>query len=379
MPEMKRLRFQNVLQEAIPLLLWLGFVLMPFLLRSPSMPSYVRKHFLENIFWSNLLLLSVFYLHAYVIYPFTKKKNGIWWYSLSLAGCLAVFLYISFSLLPETIPPGGPRNPGEHVEPLSSRNTGGNDALVPPPANFRDPARRPPDHRAFKILPFFFVVFCSYSYCILRDNTKREKALTEKETEHLKTELKFLRSQISPHFMFNVLNSMVSLARKQSPMLEISLINMSNLMRYMLYESNGKLVSLTTEVDYLRDYIDLQLLRYGDTVKLNFYLSGRTEGYNIEPMLLIPFVENAFKHGIFMIDGPIIDISLSISESDPSGQLVFSVVNSISPEGEKSEDGMGIGLSNIKRRLTLLYPGKHQLTIDKNNDIFRTELHIKLT
>lgn len=385
---MIKLKFQNWLQEAIPLLLWLGFVLMPFLLRPPSMPSGMRTHFIENIFFSNLLLLAVFYLHAYVIYPLTKKTNGVWKYLLAVLVCMGAFLYASHQLAP------APAREFGNVRYFRKDSFPPDDSL---PEN--DSFRRHPDHfddqmppphpnhdlrfkvimpyPGFRVIPFLFVILCSYCYCILRDNNKRERALKEHENEHLKTELNFLRSQVSPHFMFNVLNSMVSLARKQSPLLETSLINMSNLMRYMLYESNGKLVSLSTEIEYLKNYIDLQLLRYGDTVSLNLYLNGQPENFTIEPMLLIPFVENSFKHGISMIDNPLIDISLDINNE--TGILKFNVVNSISPQEEKNEEGTGIGLSNVKRRLMLLYPGKHEIKIENADNIFSVELQIKLT
>lgn len=371
---MNKIKLQNWLQEAIPLLLWSGFVLLPFLIRSPSMPAYVRTHFLGNIFLNNLLLLAVFYLHAYGIYPLRKKKNGLWLYLLALIMCMAVFMFVSQRISPR------PR-PAEFVRAFPRHdNFEGRDSF-PKPDHFPPPDERPRVKvlmlfPGFKIAPFLFVILCSYCYCILRDNTKRERALKERENENLKTELSFLRSQISPHFMFNVLNSMVSLARKQSPLLEASLINMSSLMRYMLYEGNGKLVSLNTELEYLRNYIDLQLLRYGDSVRLNLYINGQAENYHIEPMLLIPFVENAFKHGIAMIKDPLIDISIAVNNE--TGELLFNVVNSVSPQENNAEGEIGIGLANVKRRLALLYPEKHHLKIERVKNLFNIELQIKL-
>ncbi|MGX5688899.1 sensor histidine kinase [Arcticibacter tournemirensis] len=375
---MNKIKLQNWLQEAIPLLLWLGFVLLPFLMRSASMPAYVRTHFLENIFLTNLLLLAVFYLHAYGIYPLRKRKNGIWLYVLALAACMAAFMFVS-----QRISPGPqPAVLAERARALPYPGSFQHRDSFPGPEHFPRPGGEPPMKvrllfPGFRITPFFFVILCSYCYCILRDTTKRERALKEHENENLKTELTFLRSQISPHFMFNVLNSMVSLARKQSPLLEASLINMSNLMRYMLYESNGKLVSLNTELEYLRNYIDLQLLRYGDSVRLNLYINGQAEHYHIEPMLLIPFVENAFKHGISMIKDPLIDISVSVNNE--TGELLFNVVNNISPQENKDEGEIGIGLANVKRRLALLYPEKHHLKIERARNLFNVELQIKLT
>jgi LytS/YehU family sensor histidine kinase len=229
----------------------------------------------------------------------------------------------------------------------------------------------------FHLPPFAIAILCSYCYCLLLGFNKREMVLSERENTQLKTELSFLRSQISPHFMFNVLNSMVSLARKNSDLLEPSLINMSNLMRYMLYERNGNVIFLKTEIEYLRNYIDLQLLRYGDTVKLNMYVNGNFDFYHIEPMLLLPFVENAFKHGISMIAEPLIDIFLTVS--DQTDTLQFVVLNNISPVKDMQESETGIGLQNIKRRLELLYPGKHKLNLSNQDEVFKAEIIIKLT
>lgn len=357
---------QNWLQEAVPLLLWLGFVLLPFLSPSQNVPQYVHRNFIRHIFFSNILLLLVFYVHAYGLYPLKKRNKGLLWYFLGIVGFLLIYVYLSRLLAGFRLPPAGP----VHMGPPP--------AIHPPHEPHREffPHPGPPWNPGGRLLPFLFVIILSYCYCIVRDNTKREKALKDNENEHLKTELTFLRSQVSPHFMFNVLNSMVSLARKQSPLLETSLINLSNLMRYMLYESNGKLVSLTTEIEYLKNYIDLQLLRYGDSVKLNLYLNGNPSHFTIEPMLLIPFVENSFKHGIAMVEDPLIDISLKIL---PTGVLQFTVVNSVSTTEDQSEDGIGIGLSNVKRRLMLLYPRNHQLKITNDKKIFSIELQIKLT
>jgi LytS/YehU family sensor histidine kinase len=137
---------------------------------------------------------------------------------------------------------------------------------------------------------------------------REEKIKSDLENERLKSELSFLRSQISPHFMFNLLNSMVSLARKKSDLLEPMLIKMSEILRYMLYEKDDSKIPIEKEHAYLNNYIDLQILRFGKKVKVNFESNLENTSLLIEPMLLIPFVENAFKHGTGMIKEPTIDI-----------------------------------------------------------------------
>ncbi|HTN38934.1 MAG TPA: sensor histidine kinase [Arachidicoccus sp.] len=189
-------------------------------------------------------------------------------------------------------------------------------------------------------------------------------------------ELKFLRSQINPHFLFNVLSSLVSLARKKSDRLEPSLILLSDMMRYMIYDSNDKKVSLESEVTYLESYIALQQLRFDDSVPINasLELDSSSDHLLIEPMLLIPFVENAFKHGTGWINGPAIKIHLRVE----SKILVFNVENRFNGTDTQKDTAGGIGLVNVKSRLNLLYPGRHQLTSSIERNTFIVHLRIQL-
>jgi LytS/YehU family sensor histidine kinase len=197
----------------------------------------------------------------------------------------------------------------------------------------------------------------------------------ERLNENLKTELALLRSQVSPHFMFNVLNNMVALARKQSDLLEPSLIKLSSLMRYMLYETGEQKVSLEKETEYLQSYIDLQQQRFGKKVIVNVTVTPADKQYDIEPMLLIPFVENAFKHGTGMIEHAQIDINLQAMNNI----LHFTVKNKYAPSSSEIKDtASGIGLANVQRRLELLYSHNHELTINKDNDTFSIALQIHL-
>ncbi len=351
---MKKLTLKSWFYQLVPLLLWTVFAVLPFLFRINDSNFAQHRFFLREMLYKNILNLVVFYGHTYLIYPFLKKKNGLIWYTICLLACFTVYIVIA-----------------EHLRPSPQDFARMNPQIG---AGFPKP---PPINIFFSVPAFIITILVSFCYSILTNTNRREKSLKDRENNQLKAELNFLRSQISPHFMFNVLNSMVSLARKKSELLEPSLINMSNLMRYMLYERTDKLVSLKTEVEYLQNYTDLQLLRYGDTVQLNMYITGNLEGYSIEPMLLIPFVENAFKHGISMIDEPLIDVFLTV---DPeTGTLQFVVFNNISPVKDMQEGGTGIGLQNVQRRLELLYPGKHKLNITNQKSVFKAEIRIKLS
>ena len=228
----------------------------------------------------------------------------------------------------------------------------------------------------FYILPYIFIIGTSISYRIVTDSSRQEKLRKEQETETLKTELNFLRSQVSPHFMFNVLNTLVSMARKKSDLMEPSLIKLSNLMRYMLYESNDEKISLEQEIQYLKSYIDLQLLRFGDDIDLELNIANNVEGFEIEPMLLIAFVENAFKHGVGMVENPFIKIHLDVDKK--TSELRFTVENSIAPLDSAKDKSSGIGLNNMRRRLELLYNGRYKLETAEKGGIFVSNLNIGL-
>ncbi len=228
--------------------------------------------------------------------------------------------------------------------------------------------------------PSFIFFAVSIVYRKIVDNIHRERLQKEERAERLATELKFLRSQINPHFLFNTLTNLVSLARKKSELLEPALIQLSDLMRYMLYDTQGKRVPLTKEVAYLRDYIGLQRLRFEENIDVSVTIGLATDTdqrYCIEPMLLIPFVENAFKHGTGYMGSPEIVIQLT----EQQGQLLFHVRNRIaSPAAETSKDGdSGIGLVNVRKRLELLYGKAYRLDIDRQDGWYAVTLKLALS
>jgi sensor histidine kinase YesM len=232
---------------------------------------------------------------------------------------------------------------------------------------------------------FFFIIIASAALRMIRDRIEENQRVKEKETENLKTELSLLRSQVSPHFMFNIMNNMVALARKKSDLLEPSLIKLSSLLRYMLYETAEK-VSLQKEVEYLQSYIDLQQQRFGNNVAIRSCMQKIDRNYEIEPMLLIPFVENAFKHGtglVTKVAGSNL-VLYNISEIDidltaENNRLNFSVRNRYNENSAEVKDKTsGIGLNNVKRRLNLLYGSRHSLQIEQKDGLFIISLQLIL-
>ena len=223
-------------------------------------------------------------------------------------------------------------------------------------------------------IPIVFVAAISTGYGLFNYVVKEERIKQEKQQERLQSELSFLRSQISPHFIFNILNSIVYLIRSKSDLAEPVTIKLSELMRYMLYESENAQIPLEKELSYLKNYIELQKVRFEEDVEINLNTEGEATTQIIEPMLMIPFVENAFKHGVGMVLNPIIDISLETTEKE----LFFTVKNKIAPEIRENKDGSsGIGLKNVNRRLELLYPNAHHLDIQNEDGWFIVNLQLQ--
>lgn len=232
-------------------------------------------------------------------------------------------------------------------------------------------------HRNLKhyriVLPLVLVAAISTGYGLLNYIEKQDKYNEDKQKERLQSELSFLRSQISPHFIFNILNSIVYLIRTKSDAAEPVTLKLSELMRYMLYESENTHITLEKEILYLSNYIELQKVRFEEDVEIKFDTEGGATTQIIEPMLLIPFVENAFKHGVGMVLDPIIDIHLTINKNN----ILFVVKNKIAPESAHIKDNSsGIGLKNVQRRLELLYPKKHLLVIKNDNNWFEVSLNL---
>jgi sensor histidine kinase YesM len=226
------------------------------------------------------------------------------------------------------------------------------------------------------LFPLIMISGIASTYGLLLEFIDFESKREEQVNEQMKSELSFLRSQISPHFIFNILNSIVYLIRtKADKQAEDVTIRLSSLMRYMLYDSDQSMVPLERELEYLRNYIDLQHMRFDGDVDIDFQIDGTVRSCTIEPMLLIPFVENAFKHGVSLVQNPKIKVYFSIDY----GHLKFKVENKIGQIPDLSKEvSSGIGMKNVLRRLELLYPEKHQINVTNTGEIFQVDLEIRL-
>nr|WP_246202965.1 histidine kinase [Fulvivirga lutimaris] len=193
------------------------------------------------------------------------------------------------------------------------------------------------------------------------------------ENEKLAVELKYLKSQINPHFLFNTLHNLNYLTQIKSDQASEVIVMLSNIMRYMIYDSNKPSVTLRKEIDYIQDYLALEAIRLNNKFDLKFDVTEANDQLEIAPLIFIPFVENAFKHGISDKDEKSwIDIRLSTKEN-----IMYLVVeNSI---GEKVDmESSGVGLENVKKRLALGYPGKYTLDIDESEKKYHVSLTLDL-
>ncbi|MBS1646393.1 MAG: sensor histidine kinase [Bacteroidetes bacterium] len=219
--------------------------------------------------------------------------------------------------------------------------------------------------------PFFefLVVF------ILSFTLKINERLKLSEQEKINAELSYLKAQINPHFLFNTLNSIYSLAIEKSDYTATAVVKLSGMMRYVITEANQKFVSLEKEINYIRDYIDLQKLRIDPNVNLFFELSGDVEQKKIAPLILISFIENAFKYGINTEENSEIKINIDVTKNYLHFRVRNNKVNTQQLHIQKS----GVGIENTAGRLQLLYPGRHKLRVTNHSEYFAILLSIQLS
>lgn len=222
---------------------------------------------------------------------------------------------------------------------------------------------------------FSFLTMAKY----IKDNYIRQYYESEQQRLQVQTELQNLKAQISPHFLFNTMNNFYGLAVDQSKKLPELMVRLSELLRYSLYETNYATVPLSKEIRYLKNYIELEKIRLEDNLAFTFNTQiAENDSSEIAPLLLVVFIENAFKHAKNIRSGEVkININLSLSTEKV---LLFEVGNNcLSDEIETDHTQSGIGLSNVKKRLEVLYPnGQHELTVKKERDYFQIRLRINL-
>ena len=227
------------------------------------------------------------------------------------------------------------------------------------------------------IIPHFLLVSMGAAFKLLSDYVRTQRRLAEITKEKAQSELQFLKSQINPHFLFNSLNSVYFLIDKSNKDARESLHKFSEMLRYQLYECGGEKIGIEKEIRYLEDYVDLQRLRKDEKYKVDFLCGSNVKGFEIEPLLLIPFVENSFKHLSHFGNGKMNEINIDIQRQN--GEFRFSVANTVDYSSKQNTEPVGgIGLRNVKRRLELLYPEKHNLKVTETDGWFKIDLRLKV-
>lgn len=332
----------------------------------------VGKDFIWLYYISNAVSGIIFYTNYLILVPrffFNKKRLR---YYMMVFGMLVFFFFLSNGLneLVFKYVPGEARS----------------ESSVRPQNEFRKPGPPAPDkfigrppfrqmHLFNYVFTSMFLVFFSVGLRVLERHSETEKWQKELEKEKLNSELAFLKNQISPHFFFNTLNNIYSLISINQEDSQKAVLKLSKLMRYLLYESEQGNTMLSSEIDFMNNYIDLMKLRMSEKINLSISFPEQYEDKSIPPLLFIPFIENAFKHGISYREKSFIDVSMSTTKDS----IGFRCANSIVKSREDTDGGnSGIGLENVSKRLSLLFPGKHDLKINKTDTEFEILLRINL-
>ncbi len=327
----------------IHLAFWTMFVVVPMLIF--RIDDFHRegeiRHFLEQ----TIINVLVFYLTYWVLIPrMMKRKKPV----------ELVFIALGWIVLLATIRTSLLYYYREVLTPLEGR-----------PYRF--------DRQIFRDL-FGTIMFTLYSILLYFSIEwfKERQYRFELAREKQKSEIDLLKSQMNPHFLMNTLNNLYSLVYQGSSKASDAVLKLSDIMRYMLYDTKADKVPLENEIKYLRSFIELQMLRFKNQELVKFDTSGDVSGRMVAPMLFIPFVENAFKHGNKNLPGMGISILLKVE----TGKLIFEVDN-LKVQGEIQKDKeSGIGLENVQKRLGIQYPEKHVLKIEQGKERFHVYLEI---
>ena len=315
---------QKLLVISVHVILWGLFLVLPLVIYRIRIPdvSFFYRELINKSF-----LIILFYVNFYYLLPRLFKNRKLFSYFLSLLFALA---FLCIQQLVYTI-------------------------------TFKDALSS-----GIVILLLSGFLKLAHSLFI---SEKQKKLL---ENERLNAELNFLKLQINPHFLFNTLNSIYSQAHFRSEQTEHSILKFSRIMRYVLYDSAADKIPLTQDLEYISNYIDLQQLRLSKNITIQYDVSGPVNGLSIAPLLLITFIENAFKHGISYTAPSEIKISIAVT----GNELSLTVGNAITQLSRESTGG--VGLINARRRLDVLYHGRHLLDVIENDHLYIVNLKIEL-
>lgn len=344
---------------------WTCFFALPYLVFFPRLLEFnMSNHMLTSIICNNVFLVFFYYLNTLVLIPRLLAKEKWFWYIFSIIASLLFFLYVPRQIAALIAEPEifNPQN-REYIR---------NPAFQGKPRYSGMPRHSRPIADPYNTVLFLLLFTVGTCISVIQRWLQTEQHRKETENEKLNTELSFLKSQINPHFFFNTLNNIYSLAVVGSDKTAPAVMKLSSIMRYILTETQRDLVPLRNEVDFINNFIDLQKVRLTDKVTLHFAAEGDIDTLLVAPLLFIPFVENAFKYGVSTKESTTINIAINTN----GNTILFSAENYIVPSENNLMENTGIGINNVKRRLELMYPGKYKLATTEKNNYYTVHLEI---
>jgi two-component system, LytTR family, sensor kinase len=365
---MKQLRFPVFATHVSGWLLFQGLPL-AFLMRQWDSNNLLTL-LTSFVYWQFFFYyVVIYYLHSYLLFPrlYVKGKRLAYLAAMLLV-VSSVFLLKPFEQLINLNRDKGPMEARMHLPPKENPNMP--PSMPPKEMHIRGGGRKPGIDIISTVL-LIMTLALSVAIDLTRRWRETERRASLAETEKANAELLFLKAQINPHFLFNTLNNIYSMAVTKNENTAGTIMKLSNIMRYVTDDVNEDYVSLQSEVDCITDYIDLQKLRLGKKVALDFTVTGHLEDKKIAPLILMTFIENLFKYGTSNHENSILTIRISATEQG----IDFFSQNRLFATDRKIER-TGIGISNTKLRLEHLYAGKHRLDITRENGMFTVTLSL---
>jgi hypothetical protein len=334
----------------------IAFLAIPVFLfpHPPEEVGFLFSRPTQRDFIANALMLAFFYLNFFVLIPRLYVRRQFVVYALCVAAC-----FLAITMLPSMLTGRNPFQPATVLFQAPPQHNGNWSPPLPPGSTLLQEIK----HHIFL---FIAVVLFSLFISI-------RQRLFQAQKDKLNAELSSLKAQINPHFLFNTLNSIYALAVKKDDQIANAVINLSELMRYVIKDAHNNKVALEKELNYISNYIDLQKSRLGNTARIEFTTSGNAQGKEIAPLILITFIENAFKYGINPDEDSEIRMQINVDNADLHLQVYNKKVKTM-----HTVEATGIGIKNTRERLQLLYQDKHQLTIVDNNAYFSVNLTMTL-
>jgi len=421
----------KVIENTIYAVLWIMIFTFPvilFYIRAYNIGESLEWSEVRNIWLQTLPFFVLFLLHNYVVFPafFKKKKYPVYFI---LVFCMLVFFLVSEAIINSKLHPGRPSffskmaGPPPEMPINTIRDTSQTKSKDLPPEGF-DHSRRPveqrtdgkaetnehrpnnlgpggpggsegpggPGNKEFRgpegpgapdgpsDIPFmndfgqiilaFLLLGLNIGIKMYIRSIKRDRVMEELKQQNLEQELQYLRFQINPHFFMNTLNNIHALVDIDPEQAKSTIVELSRLMRYVLYDSSRSTIALTKEVDFLQHYVTLMRLRYTDKVKIDVDIPEDIPEVQVPPLLFVNFIENAFKHGISYESESFINVAMNIHDDI----LSFSCINS--KHESNADKNSGIGLENIQKRLKLLYQDNYTFNINENIRTYEVLLKI---